>query len=70
MSILMLAGAEVRGRDFNMAEIALIERRGEVTGLDRLAQHDPAGADCGIAECQTPSILCRLRVPEIPNFDQ
>src|SRR6476660_7457159 len=44
VSILMLAGAEVRGRDADMVEIALVERRGGVIGLDRLAQHDLAGA--------------------------
>src|SRR3954470_20496366 len=37
MSILMLAGAEVRGRDADMVEIALVERRGRVIGLDRLS---------------------------------
>jgi hypothetical protein len=52
MSILMLAGAEVRGRDSDMVEIALIERRGGVIGLDRLAQHDLAGADRGIESIQ------------------
>src|SRR5215831_5689172 len=43
MRVLVLAGTEIRGRDAGVVEVALVEGRRRVIGLDRRPQHDFAG---------------------------
>jgi len=44
VGVLVFAGAEIRRHDADVVQVALVEGRGRVIGLGRLAQHDLARA--------------------------